>query len=254
MLTFYIYRNRHGQQNTALCLGKIMSEPRNLILRMLSKNAVEEILAAAEFVHLELRETIIEPNKPIKYVDFPETGVMSLMTPIDAGTLIEIATIGYEGMVGSSLALGVSFIPDTVFCQVIGSAWRINTETFQKLLLKHDDLQTLCRRYTVTLFDQTARNASCYRSHSIEERCARWLLLTQDRCGSDEFTLTQEFLSNMLGVSRTGVNLAAGRLAKRKLITYARGKMKVLDRTGLEDVCCSCYASLQTYYAGVMKL
>jgi CRP-like cAMP-binding protein len=229
-----------------------MNPPRNLILRKLSRTAAEAVLAAAEFIHLDLREYIIESNKPIKFVDFPETGVMSLLTPMDDGSLIEIATIGNEGMVGVPLVMGVSAISELVFCQVVGTAWRIPAEKFMELLREHEDLGSLCGRYAMTLFDQTARNAGCYRLHSIEERCARWLLWTQDRCGSDEFTLTQEFLANMLGVSRTGVNLAAGILSKGKLITYARGKIRVLNRAGLEEACCDCYASMQSYYVKVM--
>ncbi len=227
-------------------------EPRNLLLRSLPLAIREAILNASELVHLDLRENLIEPNKPIRFVDFPESGVMSLLQPMDDGSLVEIANIGSEGMVGVTVVLGVRTIGEIAFCQVEGSARRIPTDAFLHLVKMYPELLSLCQRYAVTLFDQVARNTGCNRTHSVEERCARWLLLTHDRCHTNQFVLTQEFLSLMLGVSRTGVNLAAGILSKAQLISYVRGKITILDRAGLEAVSCECYEAMTSYFRQVM--
>lgn len=229
-----------------------MYKPRNLLLQKLSGADFKEVLEAATFVQLQKRETLTEANKPIRFVYFPETGVLSKVLLLEACSPIEIATIGNEGMVGASLVMGVSSVAETVSCQVKGSAWQIKSDTFQTLIQQHSELSSVCRRYMMTLLDQVARNNCCYRKHSVEERCARWLLLAQDCCGSDEFTLTQEFLAGMLGASRTKVNLAAGMLARTKIISYARGKIRIIDRMGLEKIACDCYASVRNYYRAIM--
>jgi len=228
-------------------------EKRNLLLRTLPAHVAAAVYAAGEVVHLELREHVIEPNKVQKFVDFPETGVMSLLTPMDDGSLVEIATVGNEGMIGVSQIYGVFTVAEICFCQVVGSSLRIESARFRALVNEHPELLALCQRYTMTLFNQVARNLGCNRTHSVEERCARWLLQTHDRCNRGPFTLTQEFLAIMLGVSRTGVNLAAGVLARAGLITYVRGRIDILDRAGLELVCCDCYASMNQYYNDIME-
>ena len=225
---------------------------KNQLIQKLPEYLATTLLDAAEFIHLDSRENIIEPNKPIAYVDFPESGVTSVVKPMDDNTVIEIATIGKEGMVGLPVAMGVSAIENLVFCQVEGTSWRLPAKTFVKLFNEHEELRMTCLRYSVIFADQVSHNMGCNRTHSIEERCARWLLMTHDRCESDMFGLTQEFLAAMRGVSRTGVNLAAGILAKAQLISYARGKITILDRPGLENVCCHCYFSMREYAARVM--
>lgn len=227
--------------------------PRNLLLRKLSEPVRQDLLSVAEFVHIDIRENLIEPNKPIPFVDFPESGVMCLLTPMSDGSLVEIATIGKEGMMGVPVALGVHSVSEVAFCQVPGTAWRVPREQFLRLLQQHDELSLLCRRYAAALFEQVAINTGCNRTHSIEERCARWLLLTRDRCGSDEFVLTQEFLATLLGVSRTGINLVAGMFSKAKLISYVRGKITILDAPGLEEVCCDCYFAMRKQFEKVIS-
>ena len=217
--------------------------PKNLLILGLPADVAQAILSQSEFVHLDLRENIIDPNKPIAFVDFPEAGVMSMLQPMADGRVVEIANIGNEGMVGSTAALGVSTIAQVVFCQVEGSAWRVPIKPFLALVEKYPSLLALCQGYAVTLFDQVARNLGCNLNHSIEERCARRFLLTHDRCHNNQFILTQESLSSMLGVTRSGVNLAAGALSNARLISYVRGKITVLDRVGLEAVSCKCYES-----------
>ncbi len=227
-------------------------ETENVLLRCLSPAVREAVLAEAQLIFLDLREIIVEPKKPILHVDFPEKGVMSLLKPMEDGSLVEIATIGNEGMIGIALVMDVPAMDELAFCQVEGSSLRIPAEAFCKLLKEYPELKSICLRYSMVLADQIARNMGCNRTHNVEERSARWLLMTQDRCRSDQFSLTQEFLSAMLGVSRTGVNLAAGILSKAGFISYVRGKISILDRVGLESVACPCYLLGREYQAHIM--
>lgn len=130
--------------------------PKNLLLRRLSAPVRKAILAEAEFVHIDIRENLIEPNKPIPFVDFPESGVMCLLTPMSDGSLVEIATIGREGLMGVPLVLGVMTVSEVAFCQVPGTAWRVPSPLFVSLLQQHDELSLLCRRYAAALFEQVA--------------------------------------------------------------------------------------------------
>lgn len=227
--------------------------PRNSLLRKLSEPVRLAVLDASELVHIDMRESLIEPNKPMEFVDFPESGVMCLLTPMDDGGLVEVATIGNEGMLGTPIVLGVDTVSEVAFCQVPGKSWRIETKTFLSLLEQNEELSRLCRRYAMALFEQVALNTGCNRSHGVEERCARWLLLTRDRCDSDEFPLTQEFLATMLGASRPAINLVAGMLSRAKLISYVRGKITILDRNGLEEVCCGCYFKMRKHFEQVVS-
>jgi CRP-like cAMP-binding protein len=223
-------------------------KPKNLLLRQLSPAHLQDVLKVAEFVHLDVREPILDPGKPIEFVDFPESGVISIVTPLDANKVVEIANVGPEGFVGVPIFLFVNSIPERAFCQVEGTAWRISSRNFQKLLKDIPELNLICRKYVATFLDQIATNTACNWVHPIEQRCSRWLLLAHDRVDGDQFGLTQEFLAMMLGVTRAGVNLAAGTLAKAGLISYSRGKITILDRSGLEQASCGCYRSLRNYF------
>ncbi len=223
------------------------SQPRNFLLRQLPQEQFKDFLKVAEFVHLDIREPIIEPLKSIMFVDFPETGVISIVTLVGE-RMVEIANVGNEGFIGVPVLLNVKAMSERAFCQIEATAWRIATENFQELLTKNSKLQTLCQKYIATYLNQIACNTSCNWVHSIEERCARWLLMAHDRVDGNEFILTQEFLAVMLGASRGGVNLAAGVLANAGLITYVRGKIIILDRNGLELVACDCYSSIRDYF------
>ena len=227
--------------------------PRNLIFKKLPAANLSAILSRCEYVHYDLRDHLIESERAIEYVHFPESGVISVLTQID-GRLVEIANVGREGFVGIPVLLSVKSIPEIAFCQVVGSGWRMPVEIFKQLLNESLELSVLCHRYLATFLNQVARNSGCNWTHSIEERCARWLLLTHDRVDGDEFHLTQEFLATMLGVTRGGVNMAAGALAKANLITYVRGKITILDRPGLEKATCGCYGSIRRYFDETFEL
>jgi CRP-like cAMP-binding protein len=226
--------------------------PRNLLLRKLPQKIAETVLKSAELVHLDQGDSIYEPDDEITYIDFPETGVMSMVAVMDNAPRVEIATIGNEGMLGVSAVFGVYTNAEQTFCQVDGTAHRLDRTKFLSLVEEFPQLKTLCQRYIVVLFNQISRNSGCFRSHSTEQRCARWLLLTEDRCGKPTFGLTQEFLSIMLGVSRTSVNAAAGVLSKAGLIKYVRGKVTILDRPMLKLASCNCYDLMNEYYTRII--
>ncbi len=228
-------------------------EKRNLLLRSLPTHIAEEICTAGRVVPLELREQLTRPGSPQNYVYFPETGAISLFIPMDDGSLVEIATIGYEGMVGLSQVYGVSSVADICLCPIAGSALRLESDRFLSLVEQYPELKLLCERYSMTLFNQVARILGCNRTHSVEQRCASWLLLAYERSNYLPFVLTQEYLALLLGVSRTGINQAAGNLSKARLISYVRGRINVLDVKGLEKVCCGCYSSVRQYYKTVMQ-
>jgi CRP-like cAMP-binding protein len=227
-------------------------QPENLLLRSLPLEVWHAVLEKSELVQLDLRESVIKPNIAMTYVDFPENGVISLLQPMADGSLVEVANIGNEGMLGVTVLFDAFEVGETAFCQVEGKAYRIAIDSFVELLKRYPQLRSVCERYTVTLLDQLSRNSGCFRTHSTAQRCARWMLSTHDRCHKKTFILTQEFLALMLGVSRTSVNQAAGLLAKAELISYVRGKVIVLDRVGLEQASCICYSEMSNYYNKIM--
>lgn len=230
------------------------NQPRNLLLSSLSPLIIEDVRAAAELVHFDMRENVIEPNQTIGYVDFLDSGVMSLVSVMEDGSQIELALIGREGMLGLPLLLGVEAVGQKIACQVDASAWRLKAQDFLGLVKRHPELGEVCQRYAVAMFEQVAITIGCNRSHSIDKRYARWLLLTHDRCDSDNFIATQGFLASMLGVSRTGVNIAAGALLRAKLITYVRGKVTILDRKSLEEATCQCYFAMGKSFENLMNI
>ena len=216
-------------------------KPRNRLLGVLPQTEQARILPLIEDIPLEFRQDIYCDHVPTEHVWFPHEGVISIVAEFSEGQPVEVATIGPEGMVGIQILLGADQVAGKAFVQVAGSAGRMRAEDFLKAVAECPHLDRLLRRYTLALFNQVAQAAGCNRAHSIEERLARWLLMTQDRVHSREFPLTQEFLAQMLGVRRPTVSLAAGILAKANLIHYVRGRITIVDRSGLEGVACECY-------------
>lgn len=215
--------------------------PKNRLLAALPREEYEHLLPNLENVSLTFKQSIYEPNLPIEYVYFPNHGVVSLLNLMEDGTAVEIATVGNEGMVGIPVFLGADTIPGKAFSQIPGTAMRMKADVFKEKVNQGNPLHNLLQRYTQALFNQVAQSVACNRLHSIEERCCRWLLMTRDRVESDEFPLTQEFLSLMLGVRRPSVSVVAAILQKAGLIRYSRGKITILDREGLEAATCECY-------------
>jgi CRP-like cAMP-binding protein len=205
-----------------------------------------------ELVELDLKEPIYERGKPIEYVYFPLTAVISLLAVMDDGQAVEVATMGNEGMAGLPVFLGATTSPDRAFAQVAGRALRMPAGEFRELANGAGVIQALLQRYTQAFFVQLAQGAACNRLHSMDQRLARWLLMTNDRVGQDQFPLTQEFMAQMLAVRRATVTEAAGRLQQAGLITYSRGIIAVLDRPGLEAASCECYRIITDEHARLL--
>jgi CRP-like cAMP-binding protein len=194
-----------------------------------------------ESVSLEFQQILYQPDELISYVYFPTNSVISLLTTMEDGNCVEVGTVGKEGMVGLPVFLEADKIPSQAISQIPGNAIRMRADIFKREVAPGSSLYKLLQRYTQALLNQLAQSAACNRLHSIEQRCCRWLLMTQDRVGSDHFILTQEFLAQMLGVRRASVNEVATTIQKAGLIRYSRGKMTICDRVGLEAAACECY-------------
>ena len=220
----------------------------NRLLRVLPLEEYAWLQRRLELVMLETKQVLAEPNEPIQFVYFPETSVVSMVNRMADGGGVEVGTIGNEGMVGLTVFLGVDALPSATLTQIRGEAKRIPAEVFADGTQEHHALKRLLQRYTHAFLTQVAQTASCNRVHSIEERCARWLLMVHDRVERVEFKLTHEFLSFMLGVRRAGVTVAAGMLQEAGLIRYSRGHITILDRAGLEAVSCECYGIVRAEF------
>jgi CRP-like cAMP-binding protein len=221
----------------------------NRLLRALSPVVRQQLLPALELVALNMQDTLIEPDVPIHFVYLPLHGVVSLISTLADGTKVEVATVGNEGLVGLPLFLRANSTPFTALVQVPGEALRMDAEAFGRLLGEGTGaFNHLLYRYTQALFNQLAQHVVCNRLHPVEQRCARWLLLTHDRVGQDEFPLTQEFLAQMLGVRRASATAVAGRLQQTGLIRYRGGIVLVRDRAGLEAARCECYGVIKQEY------
>ena len=225
----------------------------NKLLAGLPQGEYERLLPNLETIPLLLKQILYQPYEPIKYVYFPNSGVISLLNVMEDGGAIEVATIGNEGMVGIPILLGADQVPAETFVQVPGEALRMTVGVFKREVTPGSPLHTLLLRYTQTLINQIAQSAACNRLHTLEERACRWLLLTQDRVDSDEFPMTQEFLSHMLGVRRASVSEVATMLQKAGLISYHRGKITILDRKGLESASCECYQIVKQEYIRLLS-
>ncbi len=212
----------------------------NRLLTALPKDEYRRLRPHLEKVPLPLKDILYEANGPISHVFFPLNGVVSLVI-IEGGFTLELGTIGNEGMVGTPVFLGAESSPTRAISQVPGEALRMETKVFQEEMTRGGALHGLVQRYTQAMINQISQSTVCNHRHSVQKRMCRWLLMSHDRVGTDEFQLTQEFLAQMLGVRRPTVSAAAGILQKAGLITYHRGRLTVLDRKGLEAASCECY-------------
>jgi CRP-like cAMP-binding protein len=221
----------------------------NRLLRAIPNDQYTQLLPYLEPVELSNKQVLWHANATIHSLYFPRTCVLSLLTPLVDEQPVEAATVGREGMAGVPVVLGVRMTNAEAVAQVPGDAVRVDAERFMAHVRQGDGaLFGILLRYAQALQEQIAQSVACNRHHSIDERCARWLLMTQDRVGADQFPLTQEFLSFMLGVRRASVTVAAGMLQQAGMIRYQRGRITVLDRAQLEAVSCECYAVVQRRY------
>jgi CRP-like cAMP-binding protein len=191
---------------------------------------------------MPLGHVLYESGTTLRHVYFPTTSIISLLYVMEDGSSAEIAIVGNEGIVGISLFMGGESTPSRAIVQSAGNAYRIPGRILKEEFIRAGPLQRLLLRYTQALITQMSQTAVCNRHHSVEQQLCRWLLMSLDRLPSNELTMTQELIANMLGVRREGVTESAGKLQKLGLIEYNRGHIVVLDRAGLEGHACECYA------------
>jgi CRP-like cAMP-binding protein len=213
----------------------------NHLLAAMPRQALQHMRSGLEPVQLIYGQILYEPNDQIRHVYFPLDCLASLLTAVDNDRSLEVGMVGNEGMVGMPVVLGIGVSAVRALVQGSGTALRMTAARFRLEFKKNVALQRALFRYTHLLMAQVSQTAACNRFHNAEARLARWLLMTSDRLHLNEFRLTHEFLSHMLGVRRVGVTKAAGALERRKLIIYSRGHIRILDRKRLEAAACTCY-------------
>lgn len=217
----------------------------NHLLRRLPRAEYARLLPDLEPVTLPVQHVIYEPHAPITHVYFPQSGMLSLILPLADGGTVEVGMVGREGIGGVPAVLGVETMPTRCIVQLEVRAHKMCVPALRRQAREARTLHTLLKRYTQVLFDQIAQGAACNRRHTLERRCARWLLMSHDRAESDVFPLTQEFLAYMLGVHRPAVATALGTLRRAGLIGSMRGGIRITDRAGLERAACECYATIR---------
>jgi CRP-like cAMP-binding protein len=215
---------------------------------MLPPDEYERLLPHLEQVFFALGEVIYESGGRQEFIYFPTTAIISLLYMMQNGSSAEMGVAGNEGLVGIALFMGGDTVPNRAVVQSAGNALRMETKVLQDEFARGGMFQRLLLRYTQALMTQMSQTAVCNRLHSVEQQLCRWLLLTRDRLNSDELVMTQELIANMLGVRREGVTVAAQRLQETGLISYVRGRIKILDRRGLEETVCECYGVVKDEY------
>ena len=231
----------------------------NRLLRLLPAKLLDRVLKHTERVDFVHKKLLVEADQPIEWVYFPESGVCSMVATGETSfgaehLLIEVATIGREGFVGTPLLLGSEETRAMTLIQIPGQGLRMPAKSFTALIREEPEFQLTLLRYTQALIMQISQGATCNRLHNIEERAARWLLMTHDRLDDNRFPLTQEFLGQMLGVRRQAVNIAARMLQTAGLIEYTRGDVNILDRKGLEEASCECYRIIISEFEKCAKI
>jgi len=221
---------------------------RNELLKALPAGVYERLLPHLEFAEVPSKHVLWKPDAPIRSVYFPRSCVLSHLVPLASEDPVEAATVGREGFAGVPVLLGADSTSTETLVQVAGGLVRLPVAALREVQAHDGALTALLLRYAQALYEQTAQSVACNRRHSLEERCARWLLMTRDRVGSDSFALTQEFLAAMLGVRRASVTVVAGMLQQAGLITYHRGRITIVDSERLEQASCECYGVVKQKY------
>lgn len=226
--------------------GANLAARRNHLLGALPSADFERLLPHLELIELELDDVLYESGGRQHFVYFPTTSIVSLLSVMEDGASAEIAIVGNDGVVGVSLFMGGDTTPSRAVVQSAGHALRLHAPLLKDEFERYGPMMHLLLRYTQALITQMAQTAVCNRHHSIDQQLCRWLLLSLDRLDSNELSMTQELIANMLGVRREGVTEAAGHLQDAGLIHYSRGKITVIDRPGVEARCCECYQVVKT--------
>ena len=220
----------------------------NHLLEALPASDYQRLAAHLELIPMKLGEVLYEPGVQLRYVYFPTTSIVSLLYVMENGASAEIATVGNEGILGISLFMGGETTPSRAVVQSAGHGYRLKAQVLKDEFQRFGPMLHLLLRYTQALITQMAQTAVCNRHHSVDQQLCRWLLLSLDRLESNELTMTQELIANMLGVRRGGVTEAAGNLQAAKLIHCSRGHINILDRAGLEARACECYSIVRSEY------
>lgn len=233
---------------------KVTNFESNAILACLKGKERAMALRAGEIVDFKLRQNVYQPEERINEAYFPLGAILSVVARMKNGGMIEIGTIGREGTSAIPLLMGSETSANESFCQVPGKAWKMSADAFRGLLDKSQLFREFLNRYLQAYVNMLGQLAACNRLHSVYERCARWLLMTQDRVGTNEFPLTHEFLAIMLGSRRSGVTVAAAMLQKAGFIRYQHGTITILDRPGLEATTCECYRITTEQFGDLLSL
>ncbi len=219
-----------------------VSPLQNHLLAALTQEIQERLIPHLERVTLPLGKVLYESGDALRHVYFPTDAIVSLLYVMEDGASAEISVVGNEGLIGVAVFMGGESTPSRAIVQSAGHAYRLPGQKLKDEFNRHGERLQLMLRYTQALITQMAQTAVCNRHHSIDQQLCRWLLLSLDRLPSNQLSMTQELIANMLGVRREGVTEAAGKLQKLGVIKYSRGHITVLDRPQLEALCCECYA------------
>jgi CRP-like cAMP-binding protein len=221
----------------------------NRLLELLPNGERQHMESNMDRIPIAPHDMLQRPGQAMSHVYFPLTGVISLMTPLQDGSALEAATVGNEGMVGIQAFLGGGAVGNIqAMGQVSGESLRMGADHFRAEVDGDGKLRQVMLAYSQALLSQIAQGVACNGAHSVQDRCAKWLLECHDRAGADRFELTQEFLSDMLGVRRASVTVAARTLQRGGLIEYRRGGVTIIDREGLEEASCECYQVIKNEY------
>lgn len=224
----------------------------NQLLAALPPADLARISDKIEAVPMPLGHVLYESGDQLQHVYFPTNSIISLLYVMEDGSSAEIAIVGSEGIVGISLFMGGETTPSRAIVQSAGQAFRVSSKLLKTEFHRAGPLQDVLLRYTQALITQMSQTAVCNRHHSVEQQLCRWLLMSLDRLGSTELSMTQKLIADMLGVRREGVTEAAGKLQKLGLIEYSRGRIVVLDRAGVERHACECYQVVKREYARLL--
>jgi CRP-like cAMP-binding protein len=225
---------------------------RNRLLAALPDESYHRLVSESDVVMLRSKETIYRPSEPIEHVYFPVTAVISVFTVMENGSTVEVGAVGSDGMAGLPVFLGADSMPVHAIAQIAGAAVRVPAFALRRAVERDRPLRDLLGRYTQALLTQFGQSAACNRLHSVEARCARWLLTTHDRVRDEQFRVTQEVLAQILGVRRASVSGAAATLRRSGVIQYRRGKITIVDRDALERAACECHRVISLEFDRVL--
>lgn len=214
---------------------------RNTLLAMLPNAEYQAIEKHLELVPTPFDMVLFERDRPIRYAYFPCSGEHSVLAVMENGATVEVGTVGYEGFSTIDLALGSDIASETTVCQIAGESLRMPAEVFKQAIGGDTALRRITMRYLYAYLTQVSQSVACNRLHTLDERFARWVLMSHDRVEGNVFHLTQEYLADMLGVHRPSVSVVAKIFQQAGLINYVRGTLTILDRRGLEEASCECY-------------